>query len=88
VIAHRLSTVLAASRIVVLDKGRIVEMDTHEELLAKGGLYATLYHIQFRTDRQRLPAEEAEEAQLARRVLWRRFGASAPGGPPPFGPQE
>jgi ATP-binding cassette subfamily B protein len=48
VIAHRLSTVLAADKILVLDKGRIVEQGTHAELLAQRGLYAELYETQFR----------------------------------------
>jgi ATP-binding cassette, subfamily B, bacterial MsbA len=48
VIAHRLSTVRRADRIVVLNEGRIVEEGTHEELLASGGLYKQLYEIQFR----------------------------------------
>jgi len=48
VIAHRLSTVQHASRILVLDKGRIVESGTHDELLGKMGLYSKLYHLQFR----------------------------------------
>lgn len=48
VIAHRLSTVLAADKILVMDQGRLVEQGTHQELLAQGGLYATLYETQFR----------------------------------------
>jgi ATP-binding cassette subfamily B protein len=48
VIAHRLSTILAADLILVLDAGRLVEQGTHAELLAKGGLYASLYETQFR----------------------------------------
>jgi subfamily B ATP-binding cassette protein MsbA len=48
IIAHRLSTVRRADRLVVLDRGRIVEEGTHGELLAHGGLYARLYQRQFR----------------------------------------
>ncbi|MDE2310480.1 MAG: lipid A export permease/ATP-binding protein MsbA, partial [Betaproteobacteria bacterium] len=47
VIAHRLSTIEKADRIVVLQKGEIVEIGTHRELLAKGGVYAQLHRIQF-----------------------------------------
>ncbi|GFE70211.1 ABC transporter ATP-binding protein [Chroococcus sp. FPU101] len=47
VIAHRLSTVQKAYSIVVLDKGKVVEIGNHEELLNKGGYYANLYSMQF-----------------------------------------
>ncbi|MFN7754236.1 MAG: ABC transporter ATP-binding protein [Holosporales bacterium] len=46
VIAHRFSTILNADTIIVLDKGQMVEMGNHAELLSKGGLYAKLYRLQ------------------------------------------
>lgn len=59
VIAHRLSTVTRADRILVLVAGRIVESGTHAELLAAGGVYARLYRRQFR-DGEGVDAEAAE----------------------------
>ncbi len=50
IIAHRLSTVRRADRLLVVDRGRIVEEGTHGELLERGGLYARLYQTQFRND--------------------------------------
>lgn len=47
IVAHRLATVKKADRIVVLDKGRVVDQGTHEELVRKGGLYARLAKLQF-----------------------------------------
>jgi ATP-binding cassette subfamily B protein len=55
-IAHRLSTILAADVIFVLDRGQIVEQGRHEELLAKGGLYAQLYEQQFADQSESAPS--------------------------------
>jgi ABC-type multidrug transport system fused ATPase/permease subunit len=49
-IAHRLLTLEEADRIAVLQQGRVVELGTHAELLARGGLYRTLYELQFRAE--------------------------------------
>ncbi|MFD3162729.1 ABC transporter ATP-binding protein [Herpetosiphon sp. NSE202] len=57
VIAHRLSTILAADLILVVDQGRVLERGTHSELLAQAGLYAQLYHTQFK-EREELVRDE------------------------------
>ena len=49
IIAQRLSTIRNADRIIILDKGKIVEEGTHQELLEKGGIYTSIYDLQFRS---------------------------------------
>jgi ABC-type transport system involved in Fe-S cluster assembly fused permease/ATPase subunit len=74
VIAHRLSTVVHADNIIVLDHGEIVEQGTHLELLAKGGLYASLWARQREADEARerlaqvLEEDEVPESRAAERL--------------------
>ncbi|AXS41829.1 ABC transporter transmembrane domain-containing protein [Breoghania sp. L-A4] len=60
VIAHRLATVLKADRILVMDKGRIVETGDHKSLVEKGGLYARLARLQFQTGSDAMEAIAAK----------------------------
>jgi ATP-binding cassette, subfamily B, bacterial MsbA len=64
VIAHRLSTVRRADQILVLDRGRVAERGTHEELLARGGLYHRLHELQFATERDGSGGEGREGAAI------------------------
>ena len=86
VIAHRLSTVRNADKIVVMERGEVMDQGSHEELLERGGIYADLYRLQFKegktlVDREgveaQLPAPNATEQErkgALRRLLSRLWG--------------
>lgn len=86
VIAHRLSTIQGADKIIVMDRGHVVDEGTHAELLARGGIYADLYRLQYRdgktvSDRRGLARthrtsaiDSATEPTLLQRIGKRLFG--------------
>ncbi|NLX36711.1 MAG: ATP-binding cassette domain-containing protein, partial [Chloroflexi bacterium] len=65
VIAHRLSTVRRADRIYVLEKGQVVEVGNHQELLARGGRYAHLYEMQFKAQETVVQAPDTQTPPAA-----------------------
>jgi ATP-binding cassette subfamily B protein len=82
VIAHRLSTVVGADEIIVIDRGVIAERGTHAELLAKGGLYAGMWNRQRQADEARELLKRSEDEafdrpaeRVAQRGEGRRVGA-------------
>jgi ATP-binding cassette subfamily B protein len=82
VIAHRLSTVRNSDKIVVIDDHKIQEMGTHEELLERGGLYKTLYDMQFKYE-----PDDEEETQPEQPALRTRGRRGRPGQTPGVQPR-
>lgn len=80
VIAHRLSTVRDADKIVVMEAGRVVDEGTHDALMARGGLYASLHQLQFKTG-----GESADKRVRAARGLRRKGSAEVGSGSSPRG---
>ncbi|MET3527091.1 ABC transporter ATP-binding protein [Phenylobacterium koreense] len=64
IIAHRLSSLMHADQIIVLDEGRVTERGTHEELVKAGGVYADLYELQTRSDAEAVMDEDAALAEV------------------------
>ena len=82
VIAHRLATIRSADKIAVMDRGRVVDEGTHEELLERGGIYADLYRLQFQDDKTVTDARGMRARQIGQRAerparlnLLQRLGA-------------
>jgi ATP-binding cassette subfamily B protein len=86
VIAHRLSTVRDADKILVLEAGRVVEIGRHEELLAAGGLYAELYDTQFLAQDRDADAQAGVDDDTAAQAGARRTSGPGPAAVPMTGP--
>ncbi|MBN2392735.1 MAG: ABC transporter ATP-binding protein, partial [Anaerolineae bacterium] len=75
--AHRLSTIRAVDRIIVLKEGTIIEEGSHEELLARGGHYAELYNTYFRHQSPDYRPPELDEDDTYLELLPQRRAAAA-----------
>jgi ATP-binding cassette subfamily B protein len=69
IISHRVSTVRGADLIVVLDQGRIIDRGTHDELVARGGLYTAMYRRQLLAEELQDDDASAEQSPLPERRL-------------------
>jgi ATP-binding cassette subfamily B protein len=69
VIAHRLSTIRGADKIVVMDRGLVMDQGTHDELLKRGGIYADLYRLQFRDGKQVSDLPKQSKSSLSTDVV-------------------
>ncbi len=80
VIAHRLSTIREASRIVVLERGEVIEIGSHEELLEKDGVYANLYKMTYAQEQAARQEGPGEDEAVAMRRRGELQNAPSPGG--------
>tara|TARA_R110002012_G_scaffold281984_3_gene471608 strand:+ start:844 stop:2706 length:1863 start_codon:yes stop_codon:yes gene_type:complete len=69
VIAHRLATIRGADKIIVMDRGRVMDEGTHDELLSRGGIYADLYRLQFEDGKTVFDSRHARDLRVREKGL-------------------